>query len=138
LRSCDWPFSILVQQQSAAARVSRQGHAFGAPGRPALAGSCGGRGLTWGAALEDRGVLRRRWRRSPGSLAVVGAAAWPAASAWGRTARAAAAAPLPRTRQRPVHPPSRSSPVVAPARAAGPSSRAGHAVAAQAPCQDIP
>jgi len=47
----------------------------------------------------------------------------------------AAAAPLPRTRHRPVHPPSRGSPVTAPARAAGPSSRAGHAVAAKARCQ---
>jgi WD40 repeat protein len=89
-------------------------HAFGAPGRPALAGSCSERGRTWGVALDDPEVLRLRWLRSRG-VWPSGAAAWPAASAWGRPARAAAAAPLPR-HPPPAHPPAVTQiPVAAPA-----------------------
>jgi hypothetical protein len=79
-------------------------------------GSRRGRGRTWGAALDDREVPRRRWLRWRGSRRR-GAAAWPAASAWGRTARAAAAAPLP-PHPPPARPPAvTQSPVSAPARA---------------------
>jgi hypothetical protein len=59
-----------------------------------------------GIALDDRGC-RAVSGRGRGESRRGRAAAWPAASAWGRTARAAAAAPLPRTCHRPGHPPSR-------------------------------
>jgi hypothetical protein len=74
-----------------------QGHAYGAPGRPASAGLRAWRGVTQGS-VGQAGVFAvdglgwrgsRRWR----------AAGWPTALARERTARATAAAPFPRTRR---------------------------------------
>ena len=95
-------------------------------------GSCSKRGRYAGIALdgwesagpkvaEVAGESRRRW-----------AAAWPVASMLGRTARAAAAAPLPRTRHRPGHPPSRTRRWPRLPKRTGLSSRAGHPNAAKA------
>ena len=78
-----------------------QGHAFGAPGAQAPA-----RLRAW-ARAHPQGKLdgrrsRHRRNRERGRIWPHGAAAWPTALARKRTARAAAAAPLPRTRRQAV------------------------------------
>jgi hypothetical protein len=90
---------------------------------------------------QARGIMRGNPRNGQGCRAVggwgrgrarrCGAAAWPAALAWERTARATAAAPLPRTRRQPGHPPSRT-PLPRQQERPGRPPRAGHPVAAKA------
>lgn len=82
-----------------------QGHAYGAPGRPALAGL-----VQWAQehredALNDPGVPRRR-RPGAGESRRSWRAAWPAASSATAQRRGPLPAPpLPRTRHQPDHPP---------------------------------
>ena len=77
----------------------------GGPGRPAPGRAEARVQGSPRAALNGRGS-RRRWLGLAGSLAAGGRRPGPLPLRWGRTARAAAAAPFPRTCHRPGHPPS--------------------------------